>query len=136
METQEEYQAKRQHAKSLRMAYRDVAREIAAHITSVHESRGWQDFVSVPQYGHVAPGEGGAFVEAIIYVTKAQAEAHLIKLAGAPWFDKLTAAKDACEQLDMERRTPGSKALYQAVWHLWNRTPAGPIVEVTQHGSD
>lgn len=42
-------------------------------------------------------------------------------------FEKLTDAKDACEEYARERKTLGSENLYHSVWHLWNRTEAGPL---------
>jgi len=137
MLTQEEqYRAKRKRDKELRLAYRAVAGEIAKHVTSQHEAKDWPDFITVPQYSNVVPSEDGAFVEAIIYVTREQVENYLVSQARVAYFKALTDAKDACEQLLLERKTAGSQALYQAVWHLWNRTPAGAFEGSIQHGGD
>lgn len=42
-------------------------------------------------------------------------------------FERLTQAKDACEEYARSQKTPGAEGLYHAVWHLWNRTEAGPL---------
>lgn len=44
-------------------------------------------------------------------------------------FKNLTEAVERCEERWRTYKTPGSEALYHAVWHLWNRTEAGPLPE-------
>ena len=47
-------------------------------------------------------------------------------------FEKLTDAKDACLERWYRTNSDGARRLYNAVWHLWNYTPAGPLRQHTR----